>query len=213
MPEPPRPAGHAGGVAQLTIPRADGGVVETLVEYPLQAPRGIALIAHPHPLHGGSLNNKVVYMLARAALSCALIAVRPNFRGVGKSTGQYDHGVGETEDLLTVAAAIERRHPGLPWSLLGFSFGAYVQHRLVERWPAQRLILVGPPLTRFAFAPPRIPTAIVHGAADELTPLAIVEDYARRHDLSLFVIDQASHFFHGRLIELRQTVRDCLCPR
>lgn len=212
MAGPPRLAGPLGGVEHLLIPRADGGVVETVVEYPAAAPQGMALIAHPHPLHGGSLNNKVVHMLARAALACALIAVRPNFRGVGRSSGQFDHGVGEIEDLLAVAAAMEQRHPGLPWSLMGFSFGAYVQHRVAARLRVERLIMVGPALTLYAFAAPNIPTEIVHGEKDELTPLGHVEVYARQHGLPLHVIDGAGHFFHGRLIELRQTVRSRLCP-
>lgn len=201
----------AGGERQL-LPGHDGGVIETLIETPAEAVRGLALIAHPHPLHGGSLDNKVTAMLARAALACGLIAVRPNFRGVGSSTGTFDHGVGETEDLLAVAAAIGRRQPGLPWSLMGFSFGAYVQHRLAARIEAERLILVGPAVTLYPFGPPPVPTTIVHGEADELIPLAQVEAYARQHAIPLIVLPAAGHFFHGQLIALRETVRSLLCP-
>jgi alpha/beta superfamily hydrolase len=199
-------------VEHLLVPRPDGGVVETVVERPAGRPRGLALIAHPHPLHGGSLDNKVVYMLARSALACGLIAVRPNFRGVGQSSGEYDHGVGEAEDLLAVAAFVSAHHPALSWSLLGFSFGAYVQHRIAGRLPAERLILVGPAVSMYAFEPPAVPTEIVHGEADELIPLAIVADYAGLHRIPLHVIAGAGHFFHGRLIELREVVRDRLCP-
>jgi alpha/beta superfamily hydrolase len=206
---PPRQTSHG---ERLYIPRPDGGVVETLVERPDGPPRGLALIAHPHPLHGGSLDNKVVYMLARAALACGQVAVRPNFRGVGESSGGYDHGVGETEDLFAVAAFLSPRYPGLEWTLLGFSFGAYVQHRLATRLPAERLILVGPAVSLYAFSPPLIPTEIVHGEADELIPLSLVDDYARAHRIPLHVIRGAGHFFHGRLVELRQTVRQLLCP-
>ncbi len=194
------------------IPCPHGGVVETLVERPEGQPRGLALIAHPHPLHGGSLDNKVVTMLARAALACGLVAVRPNFRGVGESSGEYDYGVGESDDLLAVAAFLTPRHAGLPWSLLGFSFGAYVQHRVAGRLPAKRLILVGPPVSMYAFESPAVPTEIVHGEADELIPLSIVDGYARLNRIPLHVIAGASHFFHGRLVELRETVRSCLCP-
>lgn len=194
------------------IPRPDGGVVETLVEHPDGLPRGLALIAHPHPLHGGSLDNKVVYMLARAALACGLVAVRPNFRGVGGSSGEYDFGVGESDDLLAVAGHLAARHPDLPWSLLGFSFGAYVQHRVARRLSADRLILVGPAMSMYAFESPAIPTEIVHGEADELIPLSVVDDYARRHRIPLHVIAGAGHYFHGRLLELRETVRSRLCP-
>ncbi|MGQ9685532.1 MAG: alpha/beta hydrolase [Thiobacillaceae bacterium] len=197
---------------RLLIARPDGGVVETLVERPHAKPRGLALIAHPHPLHGGSLDNKVVYMLARAALACGMVAVRPNFRGVGASSGEYDHGVGEVEDLIAVAAYLSPRYVGLEWSLLGFSFGAYVQQRLAGRLPARRLILVGPAVSLYDFGPPAVPTEIVHGEADELIPLDSVADYAGRHRIPLHVIAGAGHFFHGRLLELRQAVRSILCP-
>jgi len=194
------------------IPRPDGGLVETLVERPEGEPRGLALIAHPHPLHGGSLDNKVVTMLARAALACGLVAVRPNFRGVGESSGEYDYGVGESDDMLAVAAFLTPRYTGLPWSLLGFSFGAYVQHRVAGCLPAERMILVGPAVSMYAFETPAVPTEIVHGEADELVPLAIVDGYARLHGIPLHVIAGAGHFFHGRLVELRETVRSRLCP-
>jgi len=204
----PRPSGGE----RCLLPRDDGGVIEALVETPAGTARGLALIAHPHPLHGGSLDNKVTVMLARAALACGLIAVRPNFRGVGRSTGTFDQGIGETEDLRAVAEAIGRRQPGLPWSLLGFSFGAYVQHRLAARIEAERLILVGPAITLYPFGPPPVPTTLIHGEADELIPLAHVEAYARQHAIPLLVLPAAGHFFHGQLIALRETVRSLLCP-
>ncbi|MFN3593799.1 MAG: alpha/beta hydrolase [Thiobacillaceae bacterium] len=203
-----RPAGGE----RVLIARDDGGLIETLVETPGAPARGLALIAHPHPLHGGSLDNKVTAMLARAALACGLIAVRPNFRGVGASTGTFDQGIGETEDLLSVAREIGRRHPGLPWSLMGFSFGAYVQYRLASRIEAERLILVAPAVTIYSFGPPPAPSAIIHGEADELIPLVPVEAYARRYDIPLIILPAAGHFFHGQLIALRETVRSLLCP-
>lgn len=206
------PARQAFSGERLLVPRPDGGVIETLVERPNAKPRGLALIAHPHPLHGGSLDNKVVYMLARAALACGMLAVRPNFRGVGASSGVYDHGVGEVEDLMAVAAYLGPRYAGLEWSLLGFSFGAYVQHRLACRLPAERLMMVGPAVSMYAFETPALPTEIVHGEADELISLDSVADYAGRHHIPLHVIAGAGHFFHSRLLELRQTVRSILCP-
>ncbi len=213
MSEVPQVAALPARGERLLIRRPDGGLVETLVESPEGDPRGLALIAHPHPLHGGSLHNKVVYMLARAAVACDLIAVRPNFRGVGASEGTFDQGLGETEDLLAVAAHLGERYTGLPWSLLGFSFGAYVQHRVATRLAAKRLILVGPAITLYAFGPPALPTDIVHGEADELIPLAQVADYARRHVIPLHVIAAAGHFFHGRLVELRACIQNLLCRR
>jgi uncharacterized protein len=182
------------------------GVIETLIEVPEDPLRGLALIAHPHPLHGGSLDNKVVYTIARAVLGCGFVAVRPNFRGVGASDGEYDHGMGETEDLLVVARAVGEAYPGLDWWLFGFSFGAYVQHRVAQRLSAQRLVMVGPAVSMYAFEPPAIHTDIIHGAEDELIPLGIVADHAREHGIPLQVIEGADHFFNRKLVALRQAL-------
>jgi hypothetical protein len=184
--------------------KGPGGAIETLVEDPEGERAGLALIAHPHPLHGGSLDNKVVWTVAKAALACGFVAVRPNFRGVGASDGEYDHGIGETDDLLTVANAIGPQFPGLAWSLLGFSFGAYVQHRLSHRLAAERLVMVGPAVSMYAFEPPAVPTDIIHGAEDELIPVGVVRDYAGRHGIPLHVLPGAGHFFHGKLGELKR---------
>jgi len=186
--------------------KGPAGAIETVVEDPEGQRRGLALIAHPHPLHGGTMDNKVVTTLAKAALECGYVAVRPNFRGVGASEGEFDHGQGETEDLLTVAAAIAPGFPGLTWRLLGFSFGAYVQHRVAHRLPADRLILVGPAVGMYDFLPPAIRTDILHGAEDELIPVGVVTDYARAQAIPLHVLPGASHFFHGKLIELKATL-------
>lgn len=197
---------------RLRIRREDGGSVETLVEDPGEGRCGLALIAHPHPLHGGTMDNKVVHTLARVATQLGRVAVRANFRGVGKSEGEYDHGIGETEDLLAVTQAVGAHYEGLPWCLMGFSFGSYVQHRLARRMAAERLVLVGPALSMYEFGPPPIRTDIVHGERDELIPLDIVRDYAERHGIPVHVIPDAGHFFHGRLVELKQAVLS-LCRR
>jgi hypothetical protein len=186
--------------------KGPGGAIETLVEDPEGERAGLALIAHPHPLHGGSLDNKVVWTMAKAALECGYVAVRPNFRGVGASDGEYDYGIGETEDLLTVAEAVGTHYSGLKWALLGFSFGAYVQHRVSHRLPADRLVMVGPAVSMYDFEPPAVPTDILHGEADELIPLGIVADYAAQHGIPLHVISGASHFFHGKLSDLKATL-------
>jgi hypothetical protein len=184
--------------------------IETVIEEPDGELRGLALVAHPHPLHGGTLDNKVAHTLARAALACGLVAVRPNFRGVGESSGEHDHGQGETNDLLAVAEQVGPQFGHLPWTLLGFSFGGYVQHRVAKRLHARQLIMVGPAVSMYAFDPPTIPTAIIHGEADELIPLRAVQDYARQHDIPLQTIAGASHFFHGKLVELRGIVEGLL---
>ena len=199
---------------RLRIKRPDGGAIETLIEDPEAGRVGLALIAHPHPLHGGSLDNKVVWTIAKAALECGYVAVRPNFRGVGASDGEYDHGIGETDDLLTVAAAVGAYFADLKWSLLGFSFGAFVQHRLSHRLPAERLVMVGPAVSMYAFEPPAIRTDIIHGERDELIPLGVVQDYATRLKIPLHVIPGAGHFFHGKLGVLKQTLLGlCRNPR
>lgn len=182
------------------------GHLETVVEEPDGEPRGLALIAHPHPLKGGSLDNKVAWTLARAALARGLVAVRPNFRGVGESSGEFDHGIGETEDLLALAAAIEAHYGKRPWTLLGFSFGAYVQHRVARELHARQLILVGPAVSMYAFEAAAIPTTILHGTEDEVIPFAAARAYAQQHGLPLIEIVGAGHFFHGRLRELQDQV-------
>jgi len=196
---------------KLRIKRADGGAVETVIEDPETNRRGLALIAHPHPLHGGSLDNKVVTTLAKSALECGYVAVRPNFRGVGTSDGAFDHGAGETEDLLAVAAFVGPKFGDLPLHLYGFSFGAYVQHRVAQRLSAEHLVMVGPAVSMYAFEPPAIRTDIIHGEVDALIPLAAVQTYAQQHNIPLHVIPGADHFFHKKLRALQEQVL-ALCP-
>jgi alpha/beta superfamily hydrolase len=190
------------------------GAIETVIEEPVgvfaNAPVGLALIAHPHPLKGGSLDNKVAWTLARAAVACGLVAVRPNFRGVGSSAGEYDHGIGETEDLLALAAAITAHYGKLPWTLMGFSFGAYVQHRVAQELHAERLIMVGPAVSMYAFEAARIPTTILHGIEDEVIPFQAAREYADLHAIPLIAIEGAGHFFHGKLRALQSQV-EALC--
>lgn len=186
------------------------GKIETVIEDPEEGRRGLALIAHPHPLHGGSLDNKVAWTLAKAAVNQGLVAVRPNFRGVGDSEGEFDHGIGETEDLLGLAASIATHYPDLPWTLMGFSFGAYVQHRVAAALSAERLIMVGPAVSMYEFNAPAIPAHIIHGVEDELIPIAAVREYARSHRIPLHEIEGAGHFFHGKLKPLQALV-ESLC--
>lgn len=186
------------------------GKIETVIEDPEEGRRGLALIAHPHPLHGGSLDNKVAWTLARAAVNQGLVAIRPNFRGVGDSEGEFDHGIGETDDLVHLAAGIAPHYPGLPWTLMGFSFGAYVQHRVARELHAERLIMVGPAVSMYAFDAPAIPAHIIHGVEDELIPIATVREYAKSHAIPLHEIEGAGHFFHGRLKPLQALV-ESLC--
>ena len=190
--------------------KGPAGAIETVIEEPAGPAIGLALIAHPHPLKGGSLDNKVAWSLARAALACGLVAVRPNFRGVGDSAGEFDHGIGETDDLLALSRAITTHYGPLPWTLMGFSFGAYVQHRVAQELAATRLIMVGPAVSMYPFEATHIPTTILHGTEDEVIPFHAAREYADAHAIPLLAIEGAGHFFHGKLRELQSLV-ETLC--
>lgn len=184
------------------------GRIETVLADPGENRRGIAVIAHPHPLFGGAMENKVVQTLARAFAELGYVAVRFNFRGVGASEGVHDEGRGETEDAVAVAEFVRREYPGLPLLLAGFSFGCFVQARAAQRLDPERLVLVAPPAKRFDV--PHVPanTLVVHGELDDLVPLADVLDWARPQELPVMVIPGGEHFFHGRLSLLKRIVLD-----
>ena len=195
---------------KLRIP-VPAGKLETVIDDPEGERHGLLLVAHPHPLHGGSLDNKVVTTLARAANEAGWVSVRPNFRGVGMSDGAFDAGIGETDDLLAVARFVETNYPGLPWALAGFSFGAFVQHRLRQQLPAQRLILVAPAVTMYEFDPVPPDSVVIFGDADELIPPAAIQLWAEQQGIETKVIPQAGHFFHGKLKELKLAFLEA-CP-
>ena len=176
-----------------------------------QSPKGVAIIAHPHPLFAGTMDNKVVQTLARAFVQCGYTAVRFNFRGVGASAGEYDAGKGELQDLLAV---IRQVAPEGPIALAGFSFGAFVtSHALAALWDEGRVakaVLVGTAASRFEVAP--VPAAahdstlVIHGEADDTVELSSVMDWARPQILPVTVIPQVGHFFHGQLPLLKSLV-------
>src|SRR6476620_6140925 len=168
------------------------GGIECAVDRPESAARGVALIAHPHPLYGGTLDNKVVQTLARAFVELGYEAWRPNFRGVGETEGTHDEGRGELEDL---AAIVEHLKPSR-LALAGFSFGAGVQVMLAQRVKAERLVLVGVETTRLRLPNVQQGTLVTHGEQDETVPLATVFDWARPQDLPVVVLPGADHFFH-----------------
>ena len=195
------------------------GPLQTLVDEP-ELLRGLALVAHPHPLLGGTNANKVVYTLAHGLRDLGYLALRPNFRGVGGSAGTHDHGNGETDDLLAVLGQAQQRWGGvatLPVVLAGFSFGAFVQTR-VAKWLAEvgqspeRLILValatGPVGRDLSYQPEAAPrgSILIHGSQDTTVPLANVLAYAEPLELPVTVIPGADHFFHGRLKLIREIV-------
>lgn len=195
---------------KLRIP-APPGRLETVIDDPENDRQGLLLVAHPHPLHGGSLDNKVVTTLAKAANEAGWVSVRPNFRGVGMSDGAFDAGMGETDDLLAVARFVEASYPGLPWALAGFSFGAFVQHRLRQELPAKRLILVAPAVTMYEFDAVPADTVVIFGEADELIPPPAIRLWAEKQQLTTKAIPDAGHFFHGKLKELKQAFLEA-CP-
>ena len=182
------------------------GSLEVVVNAPAR-PRGIALVAHPHPQQGGTLDNKVAQTLAKAFHALRYVAVRFNFRGVGDSQGSFDEGEGESDDALAALEhARDRFGASLPYALAGFSFGAYVQTRVAQKVQAERLVLAGPAVKRFEVATVPPDTIVIHGEHDEVVPLADVLDWARPQQLPVVVFPGCSHFFHGRLPQLRDTV-------
>ncbi len=186
------------------------GAIEALLDLPAGAPCGTAVIAHPHPLFGGSMSNKVVQTLARAFVQTGWRAVRFNFRGVGASEGAYDEGRGEAADMLEV---IRQQAPEGPLALAGFSFGAFVtSHAVAGIAPRQpdKIVLVGTAASRFAVAPlaPELHerTLVLHGEQDDTVALSSVMDWARSQCLPVTVIPGVEHFFHGQLPLLKSLV-------
>jgi hypothetical protein len=187
------------------------GDIEVAVDRPEADPLGIALIGHPHPLYGGTLDNKVAATLARAFVGAGWVAVRPNFRGVGRSAGVHDNGDGETADFLHLAHTVSAWMPAaatLPLALGGFSFGSYVAARAYREMAGGQaqpgpLVLVGTAAGKWPV--PAVPahTLVIHGEHDETIPLSAVLDWARPQDLPVTVLPGADHFFHRRLGILR----------
>ncbi|MBS0327635.1 MAG: alpha/beta hydrolase [Proteobacteria bacterium] len=201
-------------IPERTLIEGAAGAIETVVAVPQGPLRGIALVTHPHPLQGGTLDNKVTVTLARTFLALGYAAVRFNFRGVGASAGAFDEGVGETEDALTVLARVRARFgEELPVALAGFSFGSFVQTRVAQRVVPEGLVLVGAAVKRFALAPVPKNTIVIHGEMDDVVLLADVLDWARPQQLPIVVFPGCGHFFHGRIVQLAEVVTRMWPPR
>jgi alpha/beta superfamily hydrolase len=182
------------------------GTLEVAFNVPEGALRGIALIAHPHPLQGGTLDNKVVQTLAKTFAALGYAAVRFNFRGVGLSEGQFGDGIGETDDALAALAAAKLEFGELPVALAGFSFGSYVQTRVAHAITAERLVLIGPAVKRFPIETVPPDTIVIHGEEDDVVALADVLAWARPQQLPIVVFPGCGHFFHGRLPQLQRVI-------
>jgi alpha/beta superfamily hydrolase len=189
------------------------GALEVVVETPAGAPRGLVVVAHPHPQMGGTMDNKIVHTLVRAFASQGWVAVRFNFRGVGASEGAWDDGRGEVDDMLAVVAHF-RTDPqwrSLPLALAGFSFGGYVAAaaamRLIGQGQAvEPLVLVSPATSRFEVPVVPAHTLVIEGELDDVVPLTSILDWLRPQSLPVTVVPGAGHFFHGQLGTLKHIV-------
>jgi len=189
------------------------GMLAGLLDNPQDKPHAIAVVCHPHPLQHGAMTNKVTYILARAFNDLGAVSLRFNFRGVGKSAGIFDNGIGETSDALAAVDWLSTHYPGLPLWLGGFSFGAYIALRAQSECATKRLVTVAPAVERFdtlSIKMPACPWLLVQGDADEVVSPQAVLDWARKlpQSPSIAILEGAGHFFHGRLNDVRQAVVD-----
>lgn len=188
------------------------GALETMTDWPKQAPEGVAIICHPHPLHQGTMHNKVVTTLARACSELNLATVRFNFRGVGNSAGVYGDVAGEIADLRTVLAWVRSVVPDLPVWLLGFSFGSYISAAVANDTEIAKLVSVAPAVNHMDYhklSDIACPWLVVAAEADEIVPFADIQAFVDNAPakLKFEVISGASHFMHGKLLELREIVK------
>ena len=191
--------------------QGEAGVIEGLLDQPEGTARGVAVVAHPHPLFGGTMDNKVVQTLARAFVQCGWTVARFNFRGVGASEGAHDSGAGEARDFLSV---VEQAAPTGALAIAGFSFGSFVASHAIqflwERRAVDKIVFVGTATERLAVAD--VPeslhekTLVVHGEQDDTVSLASVMDWARPQSLPVMVVPGGGHFFHGQLPLLKSLV-------
>lgn len=193
-------------IEKVSIP-GPAGTLEVVAHIPDVAPRAIAVIAHPLPTMGGTMENKIVTTLAKTFAELGFAALRFNFRGVGTSSGEFDEGNGEVADALTVTRYALKEYGDLPLILSGFSFGGYVQARAAQQLPPRQLVLIAPAVTRYPMPPVPHNTLLVHGELDEVVSLADVMQWARPQRLPIVILPGAVHFFHGRLDQLKEIVR------
>jgi len=197
------------GGEQRSLIAGPAGALEVALNVTAEQPRGIALVAHPHPQQGGTLDNKVAQTLAKTFAALGYASVRFNFRGAGKSEGSFDDGGGETDDALAALAYGRGAFPGLadkPPVLAGFSFGTFIQSRVAKTVTPERMVLVGPAVQRFTADALPEDTIVIHGEEDDVVPLAEVMAWARPRQLPVIVFPGCGHFFHGRLAQLQKVI-------
>ena len=185
------------------------GTIECAIDAPARTPLGTAVVCHPHPQFGGTMDNKVVQTLARAFVTLGWRSVRFNFRGIGASQGAWDDGLGEVDDAVAVIGAFAAADAS-PFMLAGFSFGAYVASQAALRLPddakPRRLVLVGPSTQKQAMPPVPGDTVVIHGETDDVVPLAATLAWARPQSLPVIVLPGVGHFFHGQLGLLKTVI-------
>jgi len=180
------------------------GSLDTLELSPKEAVRGIAVIIHPDPKGGGTYTNKIVQTIAKVLNAKGFLCFCPNLRGVGMSAGEHDFGTGEVEDAHAVYAYAKAQYPDLPIVLAGFSFGTAVISNLALQVEHNKLILIGPAVTRYSVqVPERNKTLVIHGQEDEVIPLSAIYEWAEQHDVPVSVFIKTGHFFHGKLVQLQ----------
>ncbi len=187
------------------------GQLECALDTPQNPPVGIALLAHPHPLYGGTMDNKVVQIMTRAFVELGYVVARMNFRGVGRSQGSHDGGIGEAEDLAMVLEQVKKNYPGLPVVLGGYSFGTYVQSLLQQKLlsagtPPKRMVLVSVTAGKWQLADVPKDTLLIHGEKDDIIPLNDLFDWARPQDLSVVVVAGADHLFNRKLHHIQEII-------
>ena len=192
--------------------KGPAGKLETIITVPSPEPRGIAIIAHPHPLHQGNMDNKVVFIVSKALIESGYITAKFNFRGVGASEGHHADGIGEVNDVLAVTQFVRQHYDKnnhLPLLLAGFSFGGAIQIVATQQLHPRLLVLIAPSVLR-SQAPTVVDHAdrilIVQGDQDDIVPLKSVLDWASPQEIPVVVIPGASHFFHGKLPLLKQAI-------
>lgn len=185
---------------------APSGVLHGVMHMPQGEPRAIAIVAHPLPTMGGTMDNKIVTTLVKTFAELGFVALRFNFRGVGGSTGIFDEGNGEVDDALAIAHYAIQEFGKLPLILSGFSFGGYVQARAAEHLHGSKLVLVAPAVGRFAM--PQVPadTLVLHGEMDEVVALGDILNWARPQHLPIVVVPETTHYFHGQLHQIKNIV-------